>query len=196
MCSESTSSLEQEKLARLLRIGNEEERSPIESNANVSDSDKVDMFWEMLTVALPSTAPRIESVPEIIRRACIRPWAQQGAFSLADPGLGLAAIRGIKEQAKILAQEAGAGPRCEVATVLYFTAIASALVFHSTAITKSSSAKLRRSFSDLRAMTWLPEDIVKLLDRASETCDAQNASAPQDPGMKYDHTASTISEPQ
>lgn len=173
MCSESTSSLGQEKLARLLRIGSKEDHAPGENDGGVCDQDKADLMQETVRTALLDDEPSSQSVPDIIRRACLKPpepAREQVAFVLADAEIGLTTIQQIKNHAKALAKNAPSDLQREVATVVYFAAIASAVVHHDTVITKIALDKLCRSLEEVGSKTWLPGDVAAVIDRALQAC--------------------------
>jgi hypothetical protein len=92
---------------------------------------------------------------------------------LSDPDVDVAVVQQIKDHAKELAKGAQSDLQREVATMIYYAAIASALVYHDTVITKRAYGKLHQSFDKLRHKTWLGRGIGDLLRRASEICEAR-----------------------
>ena len=59
---------------------------------------------------------------------------------------------------------------CDVAVVLYYGTISSALVFHNKKITKFSYKNLELAFSSLIDKSWITSELVTLLTRALEIC--------------------------
>ena len=176
MCNESTSSFGPDKLARLLKIGIEEDRQQNQNNNVVTNQDKVDLLYSILKSALVCNGLWIESLPEILQRAYLEPGSYilgSGECVLVDPAISLAMINRIKHYTKDLAKDTHSDPHCEIATVLYYSAIASALVFHNKMITKLSYDMLCESFSNLSSLTWLPPELVKLMRRALKICETK-----------------------
>jgi hypothetical protein len=174
LCNESTSSFGPEKLARLLKIGIEEDRQQNQNNSEVTNQDKVDLLHGILKFALVCNGVWIESLPEILQRAYLEPGSYIVGSSecvLANPAISLTMIKRIKHYTKALAKDTYSDPQCEIATVLYYSAIASALVFHNKMITKISYDMLCQSFSNLSSLTWLPPELVKLMQKALQICE-------------------------
>ena len=106
-------------------------------------------------------------MPLVIQRVCQElDVLSTGAMekALLDPDTAVPVIEQIKGHAKRMTKSTPSIVEKEAATVLYFAAIASGLVFHNTRITKSSYAKLERSFETLSAKTWVSKEIAALLD--------------------------------
>jgi hypothetical protein len=160
----------------MLKIGIEEDCKQNQNNSEVTNQDKVELLHGILKSALVCHATWIESLPEILQRAYLEPGmyiAGSGECVLSDPVISLAMIKRIKDYSKALAKETCSDPQCEIATVLYYSAIASALVFHNEVITKRSYSKLCQSFSSLSSLPWLPPELVKLLQKALKICETK-----------------------
>jgi len=55
-------------------------------------------------------------------------------------------------------------------TVIYYLAIAAALVHRDVRITKLSYRRLKQSFAELSEYNWLPPDVKGLLSEAHQRC--------------------------
>lgn len=84
----------------------------------------------------------------------------------------LKAIRGIKDCAKALSRCNRTEPVHTVAVIVYYAAIASALLFHGQRITSYSYRAMASSFETFMSMSWLPGDLwehfFKACERAGE----------------------------
>lgn len=87
---------------------------------------------------------------------------------LLDPGTDAAVLRLLKDHEKALANRAHSDVARSVATVLYYGAIAAALVFRGEKITEHAYGDLARFLGMLVAKTWLPADLREVLVRARE----------------------------
>ena len=79
-------------------------------------------------------------------------------------------LQKIRKQGKTLLHQAKTPEMQDVATTLYYAAIASALVFHNEKISKLSKDKIWQTLSILSEATWQPSDLVKLFKRAQKYC--------------------------
>ena len=82
----------------------------------------------------------------------------------------LAILRTLKDYAKALSRCGAQGPEHTAAIVVYYAAIASALVFHGKRITRHSYETLRGAFSQLAEKNWLPREVKELFRRGREAC--------------------------
>ena len=170
---EPTSELGPEKLARLLRIGDDEGGDPAQGNGTTSDQAKADLLQQMLGSVVPMHEFLAKSLPRIVQRACegLPPMTTESrAGALLNSRSEIDLLQHIRDHAKGLAKNAHSDTEREVATVMYYAAIASALVFHDKRLSKSTYGKLEQAFTQLRAMDWLQQDISGLLEKASQVC--------------------------
>lgn len=172
MNHKSTSCLGKDQLARLFELGQENDLTDV-----ISGEDKVNLLWEILEWASVHNE-QISTLPDrMIQRAV--DWSglpsvmnEQGC-PLLNSKARLFLFERIKKQAKGLVKSTQKKAEREVATVVYYGAIAAALIVHRQKITQSSYDKLNAAFRQLRAMNWLPSDMVHLFMNASEFCEAQ-----------------------
>ena len=166
-----------DKLAKLLQLGAAEEGSPERSTQPDSEDQKVETLQRLLQTALPLKEVLAQALPMVIQRVCQELDAlSTGAMekALLDPDTAQSVIEHIKAHAKQITRRTTSAVEKEAATVLYYAAIASALVFHNKRITKSSYTKLKRSFDSLAAMTWVSKEIAGLLGDAARVCGKQS----------------------
>jgi len=104
----------------------------------------------------PVDAPDGESIGELLCRAG------------TSPGV----IEAIKRCAKRRAGGEASSPQTAAAGVVYYAAIASALVFQNRSITRHSREVLAKGFEDLCRQRWIPPDIIGLLTEAAGRCRA------------------------
>ncbi len=168
----STFGLKREKLAKLWALGEDASGRPPAAE-RVS---KAELLRHQLAESLPLEIGMAHMLPGILSVVCekLRPFAgcSFGAL-LTDPQTDLAIVEAIKELHKQQAEAMPPGPGQDVATIIYYAAIASALVHHNARITKLSQESLTRSFDELAGSNWLPADIRKLFDAAHTHCVAR-----------------------
>ncbi len=166
----STFGLNREKLAKLWNLGDD---VPTERQPSDVAQDKAELLRNQLAESLPLDAGMAHILPNILTMVCekLRPFTgcSFGAL-LVDPETDLLVIETIKDLHKKRAESMPPGPLQEVATAIYYAAIASALVYHDVRITKLSYESLKRSFEELARSDWLPGEVKQLFTEAQENC--------------------------
>jgi len=112
-------------------------------------------------------------LPDILAAACkkLKPFTGCSFKEpLLDPETDPLVLRAIKDLHKQRAESAATELEREVAAIIYYAAIASALVHHNIRITKFSYKDLGQSFAELRESKWLSSDIENLFGNAREQC--------------------------
>jgi hypothetical protein len=89
---------------------------------------------------------------------------------LLDSKTDLAVIKALKDYYKKLVHGADSEQKQMAATVIYYAAIASALVFHRQKITNLSYHKLEKAYTDLEKEPWAPSELKDLFSRARAVC--------------------------
>lgn len=89
---------------------------------------------------------------------------------LMDPTSDLDAVRKIRRYAKRRASREDSEAERNVATTIYFAAIASALLFHGVKITTYPYETLEASFNKLIAKRWMPAELAQFFVKAREAC--------------------------
>jgi len=173
MTRDTTSGLGSDKLAQLLRLGADEQNV---GDPEDSERQKARQLAALLNRSVPAKAVVIQTLPAIMQQVCQALESLSTSHMdevLLDPNSDVAVIEPIKSYAKQLTKSASTDVEREVALVLYYAAIASALVFHNKHITKNSTAKLGKSFKRLSALAWVDKKIVGLLKDATTLCAKQ-----------------------
>jgi len=169
MDKESTTfGLTPKKLARLLKIGSEDSRSGTDA-----EQQKARLLQDWLAATLPVDAVFVESLPRVLRRLYqeLKPLGSKPFGSLLhDPEADMSVITKIKDCSKKLVASAKSEAEHDAATVIYYAAIASALVFHDQRITSFSYANLMSSFGALQEHSWLTAELVELYREACKLC--------------------------
>ncbi len=81
---------------------------------------------------------------------------------LLDSETDLAVFKVLKDYSKELARPGNTEARQAAATVIYYAAIASALLFHGEEATQQSYVKLHETFGDLEEKKWVPPQLKNL----------------------------------
>ena len=183
MSKHTTSGVGSDKLKQLLCLGaDEQEICPAEDNPDPNEQ-KARRLTALLKAVVPFDEVLIQTLPMIFQRVSQELGVlSAGAIeeALLDPASDMAVIERIKSYAKKTAKIAVSSIEKEAATVLYYAAIASALVFHNKWITKHSKIKLKQSFIKLSSMDWVNKKIAGLLNNAVKVCDKQIGSNQQE----------------
>lgn len=117
--------------------------------------------------------PFLICFPSVLKQPChgLSDVAGQALGQLLmNPHTDLAIVRALKDYAKALSRCGAQGPEHTAAIVVYYAAIASALVFHGKKITRHSYETLRGAFSQLVEKNWLPREVKELFRRSREAC--------------------------
>jgi hypothetical protein len=179
----TTFGLSREKLARLWEVGDD---TPAGQDGSTEEQKKAELLRDRLAepLLLDPTATRMlpETLSFVLEQ--FRPLMGCSVGDLLlDPDTDPSVVWQIKDRYKERAQPAVrvAGQSCsselerEVATVIYYAAIANALSFHEESllrddkITTFSYKELNEHFSRLLNIPWLTPDLVGLFKRARES---------------------------
>lgn len=166
----STFGLNRDKLARLWKLG---KGAPGEPRPSEDRQSKEELLRHHLAESLPMDAGLARVLPGIFTAVCekLRPFAGCSFGELlTDPRTDLLVIETIKDLHKHQAESVPSGPAQEVATIIYYAAIAVALVHHDARITKLSYESLSQSLDELSRYDWLPADMRQLFDKAHKHC--------------------------
>ncbi|MHC4508193.1 MAG: hypothetical protein ACYTAO_04430 [Planctomycetota bacterium] len=87
-----------------------------------------------------------------------------------SPQTKIAVIRRIKDFAKDLGRSASDESRRDVALVVYFAAVASALVHHKVKISRHAYDTLEESFKRLSTHDWVSIGLSRLFKKARRHC--------------------------
>lgn len=172
----TTFDLGSEKVARLLRIGAEGDRSKAKpSELHLKAELLRDRLAETLSLYDPPSADLSTTQTRMSHTmACLA--GEPIGRRLLDPATDLAVIRRIKDHGRSLAQTARSKPQRRVANTLYYAAIAAALLFHGARITSHSYADLGKSFRRLADETWISPSLTELFGKASTIIEEHHKS--------------------
>ena len=170
MKEETTHGLGPQQLARLLAIGLRAHHS--QGNPGNSQTP-ADVLQNILDRELPLDPASPNSLPTVLN------WTSDEVLSAAgrtirdlllNPQTHLVVVRTLKDYGKGLVRRAGSGAKETAATVIYYAAIASALVFHGRKITRHSYGTLYEAYTELGKKTWIPSELKDLFGRAHAIC--------------------------
>ena len=163
--------LEPEQVQRLFNIG-----------GDVKDPDKKmdrhqgkdEMLHRRLAETLPLDKFQIDMLPAVLGKLChtMGLLAGETLLSLAlNPVTDMTLIERIKRYGKELSARAKSKDEHEVATAIYYAAIASALAFHDTRMSRFSYQKLATAFSRLIREEWISSELCVLYKIAHKYCE-------------------------
>ena len=154
------------RIAELLDIGVELEE--------LSEEAKAETMAELLRARfagpLPLETAVVEALPTVIGKLCHN-LLPLGGKPLKEVLLSnktdICVIKRVKEYGKKLAGQAD--PHHTVGIAVYYTAIASAVLFHDEKITQHSYKYVADSLDEI-TKDWMPTELAHHLSRASEAC--------------------------
>ena len=166
----STFGLNREKLSKLWQMGKDIPQQQADFN---EEQRKAELLQAQLAESLPLDAGMQHLLPNILAAVCrkFKPFIGCSIKDLLlDPQTDLLVIKTIKDLQKKRAESACSELQQDVATVVYYAAIASALVYHHIKITKFSYKALDCTFTELSQNNWLIKDLKILFISALELC--------------------------
>ena len=162
--------LSPEKLAQLWGVGSDIDQ---DDGTIGHEQRKAELLRDWLATTLPLDQTTVKSRPGIGSHMCEHLMQFSGdSFDslLRDPQTSVLALKKIKGSNKKIVEAAKSEVEHDVAAVIYYAAIASALVFHGRRITAFSYEDLANSFSTLLEDNWLTPNLVRLLKNAHRLC--------------------------
>ena len=147
------------------------------------EQQKAELLRDMLEDVLPLDPEAAESLPIILKRMYqeLRPLAGDSlAQLLQTPDTDINAIEKIKDYGKNTSNFAESEVEHQTAITVYYTAIASALVFHKKKITQYTYTQLEESFSTLVNQKWITSEITQLFAQAQDICKQKVEKAQKD----------------
>ena len=162
--------LNQEQKSRLLSLGlgSGPQKSRIDE-----DGQKMDMLYDVLTRTLPVDLSVVNSLPVAVRglSSGLKSLAGQPIGDLLqEPKADITTIRRIKQYAKDSGISVDSEGKTDVLLVVYYAAIANALVYHKKKITQHSYQDLEQFFLSFREKDWVLEELKDLFKKAQEYC--------------------------
>ena len=170
----TTFGLSRRQLARLWATGSD---IPAASEHLDEDEVKRQLLHDTLAGALPLEPAVAQLLPEVLGRLCeqLRPFAS-ASFGrlLVDPQADVEVFVKIHDAQKQAARAAKTQAEREVATVIYYGAIAAALVHHGRRITRLSCKRLGATLGVLLESAWLTPELTELFKKAQGLCEANS----------------------
>jgi len=91
-----------------------------------------------------------------------------------------AIIEALKDYGKELIRRSVTEAKEAAATLIYYAAIANALMSHQDKITQHSYEKLKEAYAELERRQWIPFDLKGLFRRAKAPCQQRTRKAEQE----------------
>ena len=164
----TTFGLSSETLIELLHIGED-----IESDTQSEDAAQSEQLKWLLSENLPVESSLLRSMPNMIsNNEEITSFLGGDTIEkmLIDSRTDILHIRRIKTYFKLLSASEKNSCRRNAAIVIYYAAIAHALVYHQDLITNATYESISRHLSLLLENSWLDERIADLLEKAHWIC--------------------------
>ena len=159
-----------EQLSRLVNLYCQHDKEE-DAEVNGTALERTRLLRDLLSEVLPLSPSVIEALPVILQRLHREMPRLQGRSLLAllqDPGTPLRHLRAIKEYAKEKTVAAETEAQYEAAGVVYYGAMAAALLSHDRRISRHSLRQLQESFVALNTKEWIVSELRLLFERAAE----------------------------
>jgi len=156
-----------EQKTRLLSLGLDSE--PAEDE----EEKKADLLYDVLSRPLPVDTSVVNSLPTALRGFCKRLSSVAGeplGDLIQNPERGISVIEVIKEYAKQSGTSAKSEIESDIFLVIYYGAIANALLFHNQKITEHSYKDLEQFFCSFTQKDWVLDELTELFKKAQEYC--------------------------
>jgi hypothetical protein len=162
----STFGLAPKKLGRLLALYAEggEEPTPVGP-----DDQKARLLKDLMSDVPPLCADVLRTLPQLLRQMyedIPRLEGQSLSDLIQDPKTPLDDLKAIRDLAYTQSTEAKARLEHEAAGVVYYAAIAAAMVYHHQNIAKVPCGQLAEHFATLAGYKWTPAELRHLLEQA------------------------------
>jgi hypothetical protein len=167
----TTFGLKPDKLAQLWNMESKIDQGKNEEN---QDQTKAEFLRDRLAQKIPLDHVVAQTLPKALAQACkdIQPFTGNSyGILLNDPLTEVTILKKMKEDNKKLAQHISSDTEYDVVTVIYYAAIASALVYHAQRITSFSYGDLNDKYTSLLKNNWLTSDLRNLFQKAQNCCD-------------------------
>lgn len=176
--------LSPEKLVEFMRLGEGEEQSQPKKAIN---EDKTRLLGDRLRAPLPfgyRGADRVSALAKQLYEETLILAGRTIGDLIMNPETDPVVLGDVKDYAKYQSEIADSEAEKETAIVVYYHAIASALVYHDQKITTYSYRELDKFFSLMMSKKWILPKIHNMFNKAQRIC-RQKADDLKD-GMRND----------
>jgi len=173
MDKQSTYGLKLEQLANLFSVAAEEENHMDDFH---NEKAAAGLLQNQLTSSLPKDSLLLNSILMMLDQpgSDIQSLAGKSLLEvLLNPKSDAGLLRVIKDYSKSLSRSSTCEVEMAVATIIYYAALASLLIYHEKKITQYSYESLDESFALLMEKKWMAEELVELFSRARRICESK-----------------------
>jgi len=163
--------LTESQKSRLFGLGLES--SPCDGSTDTNDQ-KRDLLYDILSSRLPVEPSVVDSLPRVVKDLCPSLNSVAGdtiGDLLGNPQTEISTIKRIKWYAKESGTSTESETQTDVYLVVYYAAIASALLFHGKKITQHPYEDLQEFFLSFSQEAWVLEEIKDLFRKAQMHCE-------------------------
>ena len=165
--------MDPESLARLWQIGSETDSSPSSSSSEEEMAALLnDRLAEKLSFS-PSTKTSPWKKTDELRSVLLSLIDRPIGAILDDPNADLPLLGQIKNHGRALSECAVSDAEHRTANVIYYAAIARALMLHGEKITSYAWSNLTKSFKTLSRIGWLTPKLTELFEEACDYCQSR-----------------------
>jgi hypothetical protein len=135
--------------------------------------EKADALHACLSETWPNSSEPVSSLQDILKRLSQDLPPKQGecmGYLLCNPKTSIETLKSIKEASQHGMAETRSQVTYEILVVIYYSAIAAALVHSGQRITGYTRRELAQSLSSLIQRGWIPAKLIRLFEKARQIC--------------------------
>jgi len=173
MDNESTYGLKLEQLANLFSVAAEDESHMIDFH---NEKGAAGLLRNRLASTLPKDSILLNSILTMLDQpdSNIQSLAGKSLLEvLMNPKSEAGLLQAIKDYSKNLSCSSTCEAEMAAATIIYYAALASLLIFHEKKVTQYSYEALDESFALLMEKKWITEELVELFSSARRICESK-----------------------
>ena len=166
----TTTGLGRDKLKKILHICSEGDADGKEISL---DEQRSELLLDWLAKPIPLDKPDSKVVPENLSKLCdISGLLSSDRLKdlIFSPETDISLLNKVKEYYKDLSNATNSKTEHDVATAIYYAAIASMLVFHDIKATTFSYKDLEKWFVVFSRKKWITKSLADLFERAYQHC--------------------------
>lgn len=156
-------------MAELLRMGTQEYDYAKASTEQKKAELLVDRLAEPLPLS-PSVMKLLPDISSLLTGVVGGCGGESIGNLLQNPEVEISVLRKIKNYNNDLSKCAKSKIERDIAVVLYYGSVASAMVFHNKRISGFSYKNLEKSFSSLIGKSWITTELIALFTKARDIC--------------------------
>lgn len=151
-------------------MGKRGRRTPKGSSTSPSPAELLQDFLSSKLLLDPSSPDSLPAVLNWPSHELIAASDHTVGELLSNPKTDMRILVALKDYAKTLARRGGPEAKQTTAKAIYYSAIASALIFHGRRITQHPYEKLHETYAEFEEKPWVSSELKHLFRKAGAIC--------------------------